>query len=440
MAELKRDIGVIGATFIALNGVIGATVFAMPQAVAEAVGGAGPYLILALGAAMVFVALMFGELAGRFDNAGGPVVYVDAAFGRFAGFQAGWLYYLARVAATAANTNVLLTYAATFAPGADQGIVRLLAIAAIIFVFVAINVAGVKGAVRTLNVVTVVKLLPLIALAAWGLVAFSAAIPAPQAPAPGAPIGKISLVILYAFVGFELATLTAGETADAKRALPRALVGVIVLGAVFYFAVQLAYGAIMQGAAPEGAPLAAAAGVLAGPAGAIGMAVAAIISVSGNLFASTIATPRITYAMAEEGALPKWFGAVDRRFATPVNSIVVVGIVAGTLAMTGAFVQLAIMSALARMLIYLACTGALMKLRRDAPQPAATLGGRVLRAIAPVVTIGFCVWAAAQAELKAWAVLITFAAVGAGLYAISRWRRPAASPIYSAKDSPSGDS
>src|SRR5262245_5629614 len=433
MAELKRDIGFIGATFIALNGVIGATVFAMPQAVAEAVGGAGPYLILALGAAMVFVALMFGELAGRFDNAGGPVVYVDAAFGRFAGFQAGWLYYLARVAATAANTNVLLTYAATFAPGADEGLVRLVAIAAIILTLVAINIAGVKGAVRTLNAVTVIKLLPLIALVAWGLVAFASTIPAPQAPPAGAPIGKISLVILYAFVGFDLATLTAGETADAKRSLPRALVGVIVIGAVFYFLVQLAYVAIMQGAAPDGAPLAAAAGVLAGPAGAVAMAIAAVISVSGNLFASMIATPRITYAMAEEGALPKWFGAVDQRFATPVNSILVVGAVAGALAMTGAFVQLAIMSAVPLVIIYLPCTGALLKLRREAPQPGAASGA--LGLIAPLVTIGFCIWAAAQAKLEAWAVLGIFATIGAVLYALNRWRPGARSPIYSAKDS-----
>ncbi len=439
MTELKRDIGVVGATFIALNGVIGAAIFAMPQTLAEGAGAAGPYLILVFGAAMVFVALVFGELAGRFDSAGGPVVYVDAAFGRFAGFQAGWLYYLARVASTAANTNVLLTYAASFGPGADQGLVRLLGAAAIIIVLVAINIAGVKGAVRTLNAVTVLKLAPLIVLVVWGLSAFGANIPAAQGPASGASIGDISLVLLYAFVGFELATLTAGETANAKRTLPRALVSVIVIGAIFYFLIQLAYVAIMQGAAPEGAPLAAAAGVLAGPAGAIAISIAAIISVGGNLFASMIATPRITYAMAEEGALPKWFGVVDPRFATPVNSILVVGVVAGALAMTGAFVQLAIMSALARMLIYLACTGALLKLRRKAPQPAATASGRALRLVAPVVTFGFCVWAAGQAKLEAWAVLGIFAAVGAGLYALSRWRRGASSPIYSAEDSPAGD-
>ena len=439
MTELKRDIGLIGATFIALNGVIGAAVFAMPQTLAEGAAGASPYLILVFGAAMVFVALVFGELAGRFDSAGGPVVYVDAAFGRFAGFQAGWLYYLARVASSAANTNVLLTYAATFAPGADQGLVRLAAIAAIILLLVAINIAGVKGAVRTLNAVTVLKLAPLIALAAWGLAGFAATIPAPQAPAASGSVGEISLVLLYAFVGFELATLTAGETADAKRSLPRALVGVIVVGAIFYFLIQLAYVAIMQGAAPEGAPLAAAARVLAGPAGAIAIAIAAIVSVSGNLFASMIATPRITYAMALEGALPKWFAAVHQRFATPVNSILVVGVVAGALAMTGAFVQLAIMSALARMIIYLACTAARVKLRRDAPQPAKTLSGRALRIVAPTIAIALCIWAAAQAKSEAWAFLAAFAVVGAGLYAVGRWRRAASSPIYSAKDLPSGD-
>ena len=430
MAEqtLKRDIGLIGAAFIALNGVIGASIFALPQTLAEGAGAASPYLMLAAGALMVFIALVFGELASRFDQAGGPVVYVGHAFGRFAGFQVGWLYYLSRVASSGANANVLLTYAATFTPGVDTGAPKVVAVLAIVAVLVAINIAGVKGAARTLNAVTVVKLAPLVLLTACGLIVFAEHIPAPQAPGQGA-VGDVALVLLYAYMGFEMATLTAGETRGAKSVLPRALVATVIGAAVFYFLIQLAYVSIMQGRTPEGAPLADAARVLAGPWAGVAMAVAAIVSVLGNLFASTIVTPRITYAMAEEQSLPRWFGKVSPRFATPVNSILIVGVIIGALAATGAFVWLAIMSALARMLIYLCSTAALLKLRRDTPPAPRPLPQILLRWVAPVVAAGLCLWAVTQAKADAWMFLGAFVLVGTALYALARWRSKSGQPI-----------
>lgn len=416
--ELKRDIGAIGVWFIALNGMVGAGIFAMPQTLAAGAGAASPYLILGIGAAMIPVALVFGALAGRFDSAGGPVVYVEAAFGRFAAFQAGWLYYLARLAAVAANTNALLTYLAVFAPGADQGALRVLGILTLLGALTAMNIAGVKGAVRTLNLVTVLKLAPLLALVGWGLVAFAGHVPAPAAPS-AASATSLGLLVLYAFVGFESVTLMAGETRHAKQKLPRALVGIIVAMTALYFVVQLAYVAIMQGRTPEIAPLAAAAQVLAGPWGAAAISVAAILSIGGNLFSNVITTPRVTFAMAQEHSLPGWFGAVHPRFATPANSILFLGLLGGALAVSGAFVWLAIMSALARMLVYLGCAGALVKLP----------GTALARFAIPAAAGALCVWAAAQAKPDAWAFLAGFAALGATLYVVSHWRRAASRPI-----------
>jgi basic amino acid/polyamine antiporter, APA family len=428
MAGLKRDIGGLGAAFIALNGVVGAGIFAMPQALAEGAGVASAYLILIFGAAMVFVALVFGELASRFDGAGGPVLYADAAFGRFAGFQMGWLFFLARAVAIGANTNALLTYLAVFAPGADQGVARFCVIGVLLLALTAINIAGVKGAVRMLNVVTALKLAPLIGLVVWGLWAFSSAVPAPVAPTIGAA-ESVGLLLLYAFVGFEIATVTAGETQNAKKRVPAALVGTIIAMTLLYFLVQLSYLAIMQGRTPDGAALSAAAEILAGPTGAALITLAAIVSIGGNLFAAMITTPRVTYALAEDNSLPRWFGALQPRFATPANSIVFFGVVVGALAMSGAFVWLAVMSALARMVIYLVCTGALIKLRRDAPAPAPGLAARAGRVITPLLAALLCVWAMAQASVEAWVFLAGFTLAGSALYALARWRAAQGSPI-----------
>jgi amino acid transporter len=420
--NLKRHIGLLGAAFVALNCVVGAGVFAMPQALVEGAGAASPYLILVFGALMIFVGLVFAELAGHFDQAGGMVVYANAAFGAFAGFQAGWFYYVTRIAAMGANTNALLTYAATFAPGIDQGAPRFALIAAIWIAFTCINILGVRGAIRGLNVITVAKLAPLLALVVWGLVAFANAIPAPQAPAKPGAVGEITLLLLYAFTGFELATLTAGETRNAKSALPRALVGTIIVTAALYFLVQLAYVAIMQGRAPEGAPLAAAAQTLAGPWGALAIAGAAILSIGGNLFAASIATPRLTWAMAEERSLPGWFGGVHAHFATPVNSILALGLIVGAVAASGAFVWLAVVSTLARMVVYLLCTAALLKVRTQSRNEKRAPGHLLLRWAAPALAGGLCLFAMTQAKPDAWAFLAGFAVAGTGLYGLSRWR------------------
>ena len=425
---LKRDIGLLGAAFIALNGVIGAGIFATPQDVAAALGDFSPYAFLIIGLLMTAIALVLGELAGRFDKAGGPVVYASAAFGPFAGFQVGWLYYLSRAGALAANVNVLLTYLSAFTP-VDQGAIRIAAIAALFAVVVALNIRGVKHAVSALNAVTLLKLAPLIVLVVWGLAAFANTIPAPVEAPDITAVGGVSLLILYAFIGFEQTTLTAGETRDATRTVPRALVFTVLGMTLFYFLIQLAYVAIMQGRVPEGRPLAEAAGVLAGPIGVLALTAAAAVSILVNLFANMIAAPRTTYAMAEAGGLPSWFGTVHARWATPANSIVALGVFGGALAASGAFVQLAVMSALARMLIYLACTGALVKLRREAPQIAKGLAQRALRIVAPILAAALCVWAAVQAKPEAWAFLAVFAAVGTGLYALSRWRARAVRPI-----------
>lgn len=428
MAELKRDIGVIGAAFIALNGIVGAGIFAMPQDLVVAAGAFSPYFILVIGVLMIAVAAVMGELAGYFDRTGGPVVYVSAAFGPFAGFQVGWLYYLARVGAFAANVNVLITYLSAYAP-VDDGAVRISFIVALVVALAAINIAGVKGAIRTLGVVTVLKIAPLIVLAAWGLIAFAGAIPAPAPPENPGALGGVSLVLLYAFVGFEAATLTAGETRDAKRAVPRALIFIVLGMTAFYFLIQLAYVAIMQGRPPEGAPLAAAAAMLAGPWGAAAITLAAVVSIGGNLFATLLAAPRITFAMAEAGALPSWFGAVHSRFATPANSILAMGVLAGVLAGSGAFAWLAALSSLARLIVYFSCTASLPKHRGDAAKQERGPLDSITRMVAPVAAIALCVWAATQAKPEAWLFVGVFALVGAALYILTRWRRGAGGPM-----------
>jgi amino acid transporter len=158
--------------------------------------------------------------------------------------------------------------------------------------------------------------------------------------------------------------------------------------------------------------------MLAGPAGAAIITVTALVSIGANLFAQFITTPRLTFALAQADILPRWFGAVHRRFATPANSVIALGVITGALAISGAFVWLAVISTLARLMVYLLCAGALASLKRREPVAKALLGW-----LAITLSLVVCAWAAVQADQRAWLLLAAFALAGTGLYAFARWRR-----------------
>src|SRR4029453_14788369 len=146
------------------------------------------------------------------------------------------------------------------------------------------------------------------------------------------------------FVGFENVTVTAGETKDPDRTLPRALLGTIGTVAFLYFFVQLAFVAVFPNGLESGAdaPLLALGDWLIGPIGALLIGVTAIFSTAGNLHSNMTATPRVTFAMAERGELPAGRERVSRRLDTPIASILLFAALVAALAISGSFVWLAV--------------------------------------------------------------------------------------------------
>ena len=386
----------------------------MPATLHGQFGAFSPWLFPLFGLAMLFVVLPFARLAALFPTSGGPAAYA-AAFGPLASFQVGWLYYLTRVTALAANANVFALYAAALWPPLGTAMGRVATIALLIAALTLINIAGLRRAIRALDAFTLMKALPLVALAIFGLVWSADALPAPGPLPPLSAIEGAALVVLYAFVGFENAAVPAGETRDPGRNIPRALIATVVGTAAIYFLVQLAYVAVMPaGAAPE-APLAAFAEVLIGPAGAVLLSLTAMASVAGNVTGSLTSTSRVTYALAQGGLLPGWFGRVSARYATPANSVLFMGLLGFVLAVSGSFVWLAIVSTLARLFVYGASIAALPAARRRAG-----LGTGIGLFVLIGGGIALCVWAAAQSQWAAWAMLAGLVALGSLLYWAAR--------------------
>ncbi|MEJ2311466.1 MAG: amino acid permease [Gemmatimonadales bacterium] len=418
---LLRQIGVVGIWLIAINGIIGAGIFGAPAEAARLTGIYSPLVFLLCGVLFVPVVLTIGEVASYFRHTGGPVLYTRTAFGQLAGFQTGWAFYVARVSAFAANLVLLVDSLAYLWPAAGLGTTRALLLLVICVLFTWVNVAGAKYAVRSVGVLTLLKLVPLAALIVLGASQLTPeAFPfAATAPPGRGDVGSAALLLIYAFVGWESALVPAGEATNPSRDMPRALLWGLGVATVLYVLVQAVAVAVLPDLAASDRPLVDVGAALLGPAGAVLLLSGVVASVAGNLAANMLSTPRLTYALARDGGLPAWFGAVHPRFHTPANSVVFLGAIVFALAVVGEFVWLAGMSAVVRLLIYLACIGALPHLRRrrtDAPGRFRLPGGYVI----PLAAAGVCVWLLLHLTLRGALVTAAFLAVGGVLYA---WRR-----------------
>ena len=412
--SLPRRIGVLGAGLLSFNGIVGASIFALPAVLLTDWGSFSPFMFLIIGLAALIVIVPFTNSAATFPESGGPATY-GLVYGRLAAFELGWVYYVARVAGFGANTNVLVDYVGHWWSGVQSGFGRILLIIAFYAGLAIINTLGMKGAIRVIGGFTVLKTLPLIVAAFAALLLFGP----PPPPGTRASLDTFEagfLVVFYAFVGFENAVVPAGETKAPRLTFPKAIIATTLITAALYFLVQLAFVTAFQDGSPASdAPLVDMGTIVAGPIGALLLTFAAICSLVGNLLAGLAAAPRITYAMGERGDLPAWFGAVNAKFKSPANSIVFMATVVVVLAVTGSFVWLAVVSTLARMLVY-SSTIAALPLNKTRPRLTA------LHWISGAAGIAICLWGAAQAKPAAWVTLAGLSAAGLVLYLVASIR------------------
>ena len=135
--SLPRRIGVGGALMLAFNGAIGASIFALPATLAADFGTAAPWLFPLVGFASLLIAIPFSRSVAAFPDSGGPATY-GRVFGSFAGFELGWIYYVARATAFAANLNVLISYLSRWWTGAEDGALRIALMLAVVAGFAAV--------------------------------------------------------------------------------------------------------------------------------------------------------------------------------------------------------------------------------------------------------------------------------------------------------------
>ncbi|MDX6384401.1 MAG: hypothetical protein QOK48_1974 [Blastocatellia bacterium] len=409
---------------MAINGIIGAGIFGLPAKAFALIGSYSliAFLVCALVVAMII--LCFAEVGSRFDATGGPYLYAREAFGPTVAFEVGWLIWLARLTAFAANCNLMVAYLAFFWPPANSPVPRALLITAIVILLTALNVFGVRQAALASNLFTVGKLIPILIFIAAGLFFLN-----PHAFALGAlpSTGAFSqsvLLLIYAFSGFEMAAIPAGEIRNPQRALPRALLIATAVVAFFYILIQVVSIGTLPELATSSKPLADAAQRFMGTAGAAVISVGAIISIAGNLNVVLLSGSRMPFAIAEQRQLPSILAKVHRRFFTPHVAILVTAGVMWLLTLRSSFIAALTISAIARLVTYAVTCAALPVLRRRKDVPVAQFkvrGGPVIAIAALILAI----WLLSNSSLREAVTALIAGAVGMVIYLAYRFARPA---------------
>ena len=421
-ARLKRDIGFFGAAFLVLNSVIGAGIFALPGKVAVSAGLFSPWLFLVVGVLFLSVVLTFAELASYYDNTGGPVLYAGDAFGPLVGFSTGWLIFLARMTAFAANANVMALYLASLHEVFAGELARAAIILMVTIGLTWANVRGVKDGVRTMSVLTILKVVPLILMVLLGLQYVTGETLIPGGNFHIDDIGGTTLLLIYAYVGFETIGVTAGETRNPKRTVPIALVRTVLGTGLLYFLIVLVFISVISADNYADATLVDVGRALAGPAGALIITLTAVFSIGGNLAGSMLAAPRLIFSLAENRLLPQWFAHINEKYSTPDRSILVMGAMALVLGLSSNFVDLAIGSSVVRLLGYIICIAALPVIRHNATPEVSEQAWRLPGGYAiPLAAFVVCLWLVAQSKWEDWKKVSILLAIGVVLYLVEKW-------------------
>jgi amino acid transporter len=400
---------------VTINGIIGAGIFGLPSKVFSLIGSYSLIAFVVCGLVVMLIILCFAEVGSRFDQTGGPYLYAQEAFGPTVAFEVGWLIWLARLTAFAANCNLMISYLSFFWAPANSGITRALIITGVVLALTVLNVLGVRQAAIASNIFTIGKLVPMLIFIAVGLFFLNPhAFALGARPATGA-FSQSVLLLLYAFTGFEMAAIPAGEIRDPQKHLPRALLIAMAVIAGTYILIQVVCIGTLPGLANSTKPLADAGQRFMGTAGAAIISAGAIISVAGNLNITVLSASRVPFAIAEQKQLPSIFARVHGRFFTPHISIVVTTVLMLALTLKSSFVAALTISTIARLVAYGVTCAALPVLRRQRGAPPAQFklhGGPVI-AIAALI---LAVWLLLNSTLYEAIATTIAAAVGMLIY------------------------
>jgi basic amino acid/polyamine antiporter, APA family len=416
--QLVRGIGIPALTANIVSSTIGAGIFVIPATVAAGLGPAAPLAFICCGIAMVLFVTCFAIAGSRVSLTGGLYAYVEVAFGKYVGFLAGMLYFLTALGAVAGVVNVLANSIALVIPFLGGPVIRIIVMLVVYGMLVLINIRGVREGAGAVTTITIAKLLPLLLFVCAGIFFIHPANLSWTAWPGSKALGDSVILLIFAFVGIEVALIPSGEVKNPSRTVPRSAYLALVITTIIYIMIQL----VAQGtlgsdlATHKDAPLAEAAAKFLGNIGRTILLAGATISAFGFVTSDILSSPRLIFAFGRDGALPAWFAHVHPRYHSPDVAIITYAVLAFALSITGTFEKLAVLSNVAVLLMYLLCCAACWFLvQRDVRtdgQPFNFPGMQIVPALAIIAII----WILAHATLFEFAVNGIVLAIASVLY------------------------
>lgn len=393
--NLKREIGVRSLSLSILNITVGSGIFVLPAIIAENLGTSAILAYLVCGVLIFLIALCFAEVGSITILSGGVYTYIENAFGSYAGFLANNLYWLGScVISDAAIANALADTLKYFFPFLGIEIFRILFFLFVFAGLAIINIRSVKNGVRFVEFAAISKIMFLILL----IISSFSFVEIENLKWGTTPtinnIGTTSLLLFYAFMGFEAPLSNGGEIKNPKRTVPLGVFIGISCVLILYISIQLISQGVLGNTITnyKAAPLAAIANLIFGKVGIMIIIFATAISMIGGIAGEILSIPRILFAGARKGIMPKAMANVHPLFFTPHIAIITYATIGFLFSIFGGFKQLAIISSAASLIIYLGIVLATVKLRKkhlnNKEKTFKTPGGIAI----PILTICAIVW------------------------------------------------
>jgi len=387
--HLVRGIGKWDFVALVVNITIGAGILGLPSKIFALVGLYSLAAIVGCAALIFLLILCFAEVGSRFSGTGGPYLYTLTILGPLTGFLAGWLLWLSRLFSFASVCNLLVDYTAYVWPSSGQGPIRVTLICAVIFALAAVNYSGIRPATRVNNIITIVKLSVLILFVGIGLFYIHPSnFRTVRVFNPSAMMSSV-LLLVFAFSGFDVASVPAGEVIEPQRTVPKSLLIAIAIVSLLYWGIQYVCIGTLTGLSQSTKPIADAARIFMGTAGGYLITAGALITMLGTLNVLMLTSSRLLFAMAEQKQLPLQLCYVDKRFHTPWVAILITVAALLFLTVGGNFINTLTISAIIRLFTFITTCLALpmLRLKRGDRAPFTVPGGGYIAAFAILVCL-----------------------------------------------------
>ena len=417
--NLKKEISLFMATMLVCGNMIGSGVFMLPATLAQVSGPLATmiaWIITTLGS--VLIAISFANLGSKYPTTGGAYKYTKEAFGEFAGFLSAWLYWNGSWIGNAAIIVAVTSYSTAIMPFLNKPLYAIIYSSVVLWGFTIVNIIGVKQAGKIQTLATVFKIAFFGIFIVLAFFSFDSSNMLPLLP-EGKGLSTIPLAAtatLWAFVGMESATVTAGEIKDPEKNVRKSTIYGLLISAVIYLVISIVSMGAMSNAdlALSQAPLTdILTNVIGSSVGKI-LTIAIVISIIGTIIGWLLSTARISYAAGADGVFPKFFGTIHPKYGTPVNSLLVSAFLVNVLlvmnyqkGMVSSFTFITILATLSFLPVYLLTAAAeIMLMFKDSTE--FSLWIFIKKSIVPMLAFVYTIWTiyGSGAEIAMWGFIL----------------------------------